>query len=343
MKTLEYNQRAMAGFSASDCSPSGRQHLDLFSGIGGFALAARWTGWNTIALSEIEPYACKTLAKNFPGIPNLGDIRAVRGIPCDLITGGFPCQPYSLAGKRRGASDDRALWPEMLRVIDESKPRWVLGENVPGIISLELDRVLSDLESLGYSAWPVVLPACACDAVHRRDRVWIVAHSTRRLNERSGAQPNQRTIPGSDGKENGSMADASQRQDLGRNGGGVDSAPGRRESLNAAAHARGEDVADADRLNRRARTGRQDGAQTRHDSQALPDDGCGCGEGSRRGVCGTTQPARWLAEPDVGRVANGIPRRMDRLRGLGNAIVPQVAAALMCKMARMENSDSATK
>jgi len=299
--TMVESTQDVTGVSApSPCSPS-RFHLDLFSGIGGFALAARRSGWSTIALSEIEPYACKILAKNFPGVPNLGDIRALRGIPCDLVTGGFPCQPYSLAGKRRGASDDRALWPEMLRVIGESQPRWVLGENVPGIISLELDRVLSDLESLGYSAWPVVLPACAADAAHRRDRVWIVAHSTRRLDERSGSQPNQRSLPGSDGKENGS-------------------------------------VADADRLNGRARTGRENGAQARHDSQALSDDGCGCGEGTRGGICGATQPARWLAEPDVGRVANGIPRRMDRLRGLGNAIVPQVAEALMREMLRMENS-----
>src|ERR1017187_9694501 len=94
------------------CSPS-RFHLDLFSGIGGFALAARRSGWQTIALSEIEPYANRVLAKNFPGIPNLGDIRNIKAVRCDLITGGFPCQPYSTAGKRGGASDDRALWPEM--------------------------------------------------------------------------------------------------------------------------------------------------------------------------------------------------------------------------------------
>jgi len=323
-------------------SHHGRTHLDLFSGIGGFALAARWTGWNTIALSEIEPYACKILAKNFPGVPNLGDIRNVRGIACDLITGGFPCQPYSLAGKRRGASDDRALWPEMLRVIADSKPRWVLGENVPGIISLELDRVLADLENLGYSAWPLVLPACALDARHRRDRVWIVAHAARGQHQCGGAQPNQRTLPRGDGEENGTVADAAQRQNHERKCGDVGEAIQRREGVHAAADSRGETMADADRLNGRARTGRQNGAQARHDGETVSDDGCGSGEGPGREIGGATQPARWLAEPDVGRVADGIPRRMDRLRGLGNAIVPQVAAALMREMARTENKDSAT-
>ncbi|MBF8281284.1 MAG: C-5 cytosine-specific DNA methylase [Anaerolineales bacterium] len=158
-------------------SDEGPSHLDLFSGIGGFALAARWSGWRTVAFSEIDPYACRVLERQFPGVPNLGDIRNVRAVRADLVTGGFPCQPYSLAGKRRGTGDDRALWPEMFRVIGETRPTWMLGENVPGIINLELDRVLSDLESIGYAAWPIGIPACAVDARHRRERIWIVAYS----------------------------------------------------------------------------------------------------------------------------------------------------------------------
>jgi DNA (cytosine-5)-methyltransferase 1 len=146
----------------------GRTHLDLFSGIGGFALAAASAGFQTIGFSEIEPYACKILKHHWPHVPNYGDIRNIQGVRADLVTGGFPCQPYSLAGQRRGASDDRALWPEMLRVIDESKPVWILGENVAGIISMDLDQVLSDLEHLGYSAWAIGVPACALGAEHRR-------------------------------------------------------------------------------------------------------------------------------------------------------------------------------
>jgi len=172
------------GSTASGCSPSGRTHLDLFSGIGGFALAAQAAGYSTIGFSEIEPYACKILKCHWPDVPNLGDIRNVRGIRADLVTGGFPCQPFSLAGERRGAADDRALWPEMCRVIEEAQPAWVLGENVPGIISLGLDDVLSDLERIGYSAWPIVIPACAVGAPQHRERVWICAHSERKRLQR---------------------------------------------------------------------------------------------------------------------------------------------------------------
>jgi DNA (cytosine-5)-methyltransferase 1 len=307
-------------FAASNCSPS-RFHLDLFSGIGGFALAARWTGWQTIGFSEIEPYACKILKRHWPDVPNYGDIRNIRGVRCDLISGGFPCQPYSVAGKRGGASDDRALWPEMLRVIEESKPRWVLGENVPGIITLELDRVLSDLENIGYSAWPLVLPACALDARHRRDRVWIVANDAKRgwsglESPNSGSGDSERRAQGTAGGCRCSLADAERLR--------------RRES---SAHP-DEAQEPLDTTERK-----ESASRSRPSGEAVSDDGCRCGERARREVCGTTQPARWQPEPDVGRVVDGIPARMDRLRGLGNAIVPQVAAALMRQMAWMENSD----
>ena len=162
-------------------SHHGRTHLDLFSGIGGFALAAASAGFKTIGFSEIEPYACSILKQNWPDVPNHGDIRNIKGIRADLVTGGFPCQPFSHAGKRRGTQDDRHLWPEMLRVIEDARPAWVLGENVAGIIGMELDGVLADLESLGYAAWPLVIPACATDARHRRDRVWITAYSASRF------------------------------------------------------------------------------------------------------------------------------------------------------------------
>lgn len=155
----------------------GRTHLDLFSGIGGFAIAASSAGFQTIGFSEIEPHSCAVLKQHWPEIKNYGDIRNIRNVPADLVTGGFPCQPFSVAGKRGGTSDDRALWPEMRRVIAESKPTYVLGENVAGIVSMELDSVLDDLEHLGYAAWPIIVPACAVDARHRRDRVWILGYS----------------------------------------------------------------------------------------------------------------------------------------------------------------------
>ena len=158
------------------------RHLDLFSGIGGFALAASWV-WpehEVVSFCEQDQFCQKVLSKHWPDVPVNTDIHTLRGDEfgsIDLVSGGFPCQPYSVAGKQRGAEDDRALWPEMLRIIKEAKPTWVLGENVAGIIKMELDKVLSDLESIGYETRAFVIPACAVNAPHRRDRVWVLAHS----------------------------------------------------------------------------------------------------------------------------------------------------------------------
>jgi len=157
------------------------KHLDLFSGIGGFALAARWAGIETVAFCEIEDFPRKVLEKNFPGVPIHRDIRDLDGreyAGIDLITGGYPCQPFSVAGKRKGQEDDRHLWPEMRRVITQARPTWVVCENVTGHITLGLDQVLTELETEGYSARAFVVPACAIGANHRRDRVWIIAHAT---------------------------------------------------------------------------------------------------------------------------------------------------------------------
>jgi DNA (cytosine-5)-methyltransferase 1 len=153
--------------------------LDLFSGIGGFSLAASWAGIETVQFVEYDSYCQKVLNKNFPGVTIHGDIKTYRGQPgsADIISGGFPCQPFSVAGKQRGAEDDRALWSEMFRIIKEVRPSWVIGENVTGIVNMELDNVLSDLESEGYQTQAFIIPACAVDAKHRRNRVWIVAYS----------------------------------------------------------------------------------------------------------------------------------------------------------------------
>lgn len=164
--------------------------LDLFSGIGGIALAAHWAGMETVAFCEIEPFCQKVLSKNFPGIPIYDDVTKLtreqlekdgviddsRGI--DAIFGGIPCQPFSIAGKQKGKDDERHLWPEMFRLIRELQPRWVLVENVTGFIRLALDDVLNDLESENYKATTIVLPAHAVGAPHKRERIFIVAHSS---------------------------------------------------------------------------------------------------------------------------------------------------------------------
>ena len=157
------------------------RHLDLFSGIGGFALAARWMGWETIQFVEIDKFCQKVLTKNSPNVPIHGDIKTFDGSilrgTVDILTGGFPCQPFSTAGQRKGKEDDRYLWPEMLRIIHEIKPTWIVGENVAGIESMALNEVLSSLEGEGYNTETYIIPACALNAPHRRDRFWIVAHS----------------------------------------------------------------------------------------------------------------------------------------------------------------------
>ena len=157
--------------------------LDLFSGIGGFSLAVQWV-WGDdleiVSFVEIDPYCQKVLRKHWPNVPIHSDIKSFDSNKygtVDLITGGFPCQPFSQAGKQRGKEDDRYLWPEMFRVIKESRPRWIVGENVSNIVTMELNEMLSDLESEGYEVCPIVVPACAVEAPHRRDRMWIIANS----------------------------------------------------------------------------------------------------------------------------------------------------------------------
>lgn len=162
--------------------------LDLFSGIGGMALGLEAAGMETVGFCEIDPFCRKVLRRRFPAVPLFEDVRKLKGTECgpvDVVAGGYPCQPYSVAGRREGAEDDRALWPEMARIVDAARPAWVLGENVAGHITLGLDGVLSDLEAKGYACRAFVVPACAVGAFHRRERVWVVAHAESQRQSRS--------------------------------------------------------------------------------------------------------------------------------------------------------------
>ena len=161
------------------------RHGSLFSGIGGFDLAAEWVGWENVFHCEWNEFGRKVLGHYWPDSISYNDIKETDFTPwrgkVDIISGGFPCQPYSTAGKRLGTEDDRHLWPEMLRAIREAAPRWVVGENVRGLLNwnggLVFDEVQTDLEALGYEVQPFLLPACAVNAPHRRDRIWFVAHA----------------------------------------------------------------------------------------------------------------------------------------------------------------------
>jgi DNA (cytosine-5)-methyltransferase 1 len=312
--------------------------LDLFSGIGGFALAARMVGQiETVAFCEREAYAQRVLKKHWPHLPICDDIHNLKGNdygPIDLITGGFPCQPYSLAGKRGGNDDDRALWPQMLRVIREARPTWIIGENVPGIISMALDGVLADLEREGYACETFAIPACAVDAKHRRNRIWIVAHggSERRQQDARGSHENETADEGRISQHNhepASHGESSRSRTLADAQGGERGLQlsARNQEEGAESHGGSEDVANSRRIDGHRWPHKCD---TSHGQEAL---GSKADHHNQRcGGMGWGDESQWLTEPDVGRVAHGIPSRVDRLKGLGNAIVPQVAAALLSKI-----------
>jgi DNA (cytosine-5)-methyltransferase 1 len=161
-------------------------HLDLFSGIGGFSLAAKWAGFQTIQFVENDLFCQKVLTKNFPNIPIHDDIKTFQyNKSVTLLTGGFPCQSFSIAGKQKGINDERYLWSEMFRIIRECKPTWIIAENVTGIVEMALEEVCSNLENENYETQTFIIPACAANAPHRRDRVWIIAHA---LCERCGTR-----------------------------------------------------------------------------------------------------------------------------------------------------------
>ena len=198
------------------------RHGSLFSGIGGFDLAAEWMGWENVLHCEINPFGQQVLNYYWPNAVSYTniittDFRKHHGT-IDIISGGFPCQPYSTAGKRLGKEDELHLWPEMLRAIREISPRWVVGENVRGLTNwnggMVFDEVQADLEAEGYEVTPFLLPACGIDAPHRRDRIWFVAYSGS-----NGYQPGG---SGKDRQEAGkSESNGDQRQRVRSDAGGV--------------------------------------------------------------------------------------------------------------------------
>ena len=244
----------------------------LFSGIGGFDLGLERAGMKVIWQSEIDQFACKVLKKHWPDVPNLGDITKVDWTNIerpDVICGGYPCQPFSTAGKRGGATDPRHLWPAMFNAICLLRPRYALMENVRGHLSMGFGDVLADLASIGFDAEWQVIPAAALGAPHKRERVFIVAYPKSELSNV--------------GNNNARIGMESQPLSKIRNNG------------------RSQSLANADSAPK----------QHKQVWQVPQPDFVRC--------------SWWEVEPDVGRMAHGVPNRVDRFRGLGNAIVPQVA------------------
>lgn len=279
------------------------KHGSLFSGIGGFDLAATWAGWENVFQVEIDPWCQKVLQKHFPNAKRFSDIRDFDGTAwrgsVDVISGGFPCQPYSSAGKRLGKEDERHLWPEMLRVIREASPRWVVGENVRGLVNwsggLVFEEVCADLEASGYEVQPFLLPAASVGAPHQRQRVWFVAH-------RSGEQMGISGQPRQHGCVEFAVADAESGYEWGCSGkqeGGQAQQPGNGTEPDTTSNANGERC------------------EKRYASCIA----------SRQGRISRGVLAQWDDWPNQSPVCgmdDGLSGRMDSIRGLGNAVVPHV-------------------
>ena len=303
-------------------------HLSLFSGIGGLDLAAEWAGFRTVGQCEWADYPRAVLEKHWPGLPRWRDIRTLTkesfyeqtGLwTVTVLSGGFPCQPFSTAGKRRGKEDDRYLWPEMLRVIQEIRPRWVIGENVAGIVTMALDTVLSDLESIGYACQAIVIPACAVDAPHRRDRVVILAHCNVTGLQRS--QQHRTPDQGWQTKPHRSAGECS--------------------AVMADTHTDGcarIGIQSPERCdgNKERPTFAESCYVFNTDNQRLQIRGFKPGVKAVQPKDRTEFGGWWPVEPDVGRVAHGVPARVDRLKCLGNAVVPQWAYPFFEAIAKIE-------
>ena len=327
-------------------------HIGLFDGIGGFGMAAAWCGIETVVSCEIGAFSSDVLASLFPAAYHHKDIRTLTKTIIDerliprfgtdygrrtILTGGFPCQPFSTAGKRRGAADDRYLWPEMLRVIGDVRPRWVIGENVAGILSMvqpvhvatlesepdlfgageelqteyrqfTVHRICKDFEAIGYIIRPVVIPACAVGAPHRRDRVWFVASDAAADGEHWGADciPSTASAADTDGKHQGGGAECEQQENGSEEGGQL------------LGGSRGW-----------VRSPRGCFRDFPNESPVRTDDDGICPESLRRRI--RADFAGCLSKDEIEEAIRRADKRFNEeaLRAAGNAIVPQVAYEIM--------------
>ena len=241
-------------------------HLSLFTGIGGLDLAAEWAGIQTVGQCEWAEYPAKVLEKHWPNVPRWKDIRTLTGDSfyertgrrtVDIISGGFPCQPFSVAGKQRGKEDDRYLWPEMVRVVKELRPTWVIGENVAGIVRMALTDILSELEASGYRTRTFLIPACAVGARHRRYRVAIVGYS-----EHNGSSSSE--IAGSTKKTGGG-------QQEGKKKAGKFTGTGKSGNSQDVADAHTERESQSSRIEQDIRNGACIGGKTLADTESQPE------------------------------------------------------------------------
>jgi DNA (cytosine-5)-methyltransferase 1 len=372
------------------------KHLDLFSGIGGFSLGLESAGLvETVAFCDFDQYCQKVLKKNFPGVPVYGDVKELNhdklkadGIDqIDIITGGYPCQPFSVAGRKKGEEDPRHVWPEMFRLIQELRPTWVIGENVGGHIKLGLDSVLENLESEGYSARTFSISASSVGANHQRERVWILAYSERNgllttekqrsfektiSNQSKGKNDTFNVERTSSVSETKSDVENSRRsigrEQPPRNSKGIglwsfetperstntNQTTGSSERAETMANTESQGGRESGHVDKEKRSSESSATQSQSCSSDVADTNCkrgclrktGCknakdvGQSSR----GEETLGWWDVEPDVGRVAHGVPKRVDRLKCLGNSVVPQIPYVIGLSLKKIiENNEQSIR
>ena len=361
------------------------RHVDLCSGIGGFSLGFSWAELSkTIMFCDTEEWCRKILAKNFNNVPIAKDVKELANDPerlvpnHDILTCGYPCQPFSVAGLRKGEEDDRHIWPFLFKIIACKRPSWVVCENVYGHVALGLDKVLLDLESEGYATRTFIVPACSKNAHHRRDRLWIICKNVG--DSTSGGRGEFRVsgeeIGNAESEEAQSIRTSSTRTIMGdtqHNGSSSTKIRGSNEEdarwsqkgeiqtkqfEGASGRANHETMAYSKCLGWEQRSEEQGEFDREEPSDQLDFSSEGCrtsrsgshvadtkseglqgwsinstisNGGEKESQLGNessrvyTDEGIWFAEPNVGRVAHGISKRVDRLKGLGNAIVPQLA------------------
>ena len=365
------------------------KHVDLCSGIGGYSLGFQWAQLSTPNLfCDIEPWCRKILTQHWPDVPIYEDVKEIANDPerfiperPDILTAGYPCQPFSVAGRRRGEKDARHIWPEIFSIIQSRRPTWTVFENVRGHITMGLYSVLADLEREGYSTRTFIVPAIGVDAPHKRDRVWIVSRNSEEIGmahtegnisdgirreadqesdrgnsrmesecsrdrqlvsrpsstmadsrciDQGGEEKSEWTSGDSSGcslgsdsrseSENGlprtNLADTESQQSSSSNNRGEPREVSQSEQIQSGGSGGWSDVADTDGSRSSSRVSGSVSGQEGNSGE-FDHESDQCTRGARQGL--------WPTEPNVGRVADGIPNRVDRIKGLGNAIVPQIS------------------
>ena len=310
------------------------KHLDLFSGIGGFSLGLEATGgFETVAFCDYEPFCQKVLRKHWEEVPIYKDVKELTyeklktdGIDkIDIITGGYPCQPFSVAGSKKGEQDPRHVWPEMFRLIKECRPTWVIGENVGGHIKLGLDTVLENLESEGYSARTFSISASSVGANHKRERVWIVGNATG--NGRNESKSNKTSESVIRQSEEGGMfkPEGASNVENSRRSSGRKQSSGDKESFES----RSSETSEwSTNTNKTTGSSKRTEAMADTNSERQQEQRRSQSVSKRRNEfkrsSGEAWNEWWEVEPNVGRVVDGLPKRVDRLKSLGNSLIPHI-------------------